>query len=132
MWPFTCFQDREPTEPVLPVDVCGLLTALQNLKDDPLTKGFEAEASIGMYGTSRIRFSGVAVAEIAHLWTAGDHPRITAEGYELGEPLFQIMQAIVDENTRRVVAKKEMEHATARTALETAKAALAARETKET
>jgi hypothetical protein len=131
MWPFTRFQAWEPTEPVAPVDVCDLLTALRALKDDPLTEGFEADSSSGMYSSIRIRFSGVVVAEISHLWTAGDAPRITAEGYELGEPLFQIMQAIVDENTRRVAAKKEIEYTTARTALVKARAALAARETKE-
>jgi len=133
MWPFLSSRPyatpKPAPEPEAPVDVCKLLSALCALKDDPLTKGFEAHSSDRMYGTSRIRFFGVLVAEISHLWTAGDYPSLTKEGYDLGAPLFQVMQTIIDEHNRRVAEKQELDRATAKAALEEARAALAARET---
>jgi hypothetical protein len=127
MWSLTKRQPCEQPEPKDPVDVCSLLDALISLKNTPLKDDFKVETNLGMYGRTRILFAGVVVAEISHLWTEGDRPRITEDGYVLGEPLFQAMQAIINEYEQLKTQKKAEEQARAKAALEAASARLAAR-----
>jgi hypothetical protein len=106
MWSFIKRKPYEQPEPKDSVDVCSLLDALKSPKDTPLKDDFKVETNLGMYGRTRILFADVVVAEISHLWTEGDRPRITEDGYALGEPLFQAMQAIINEHDQ-IKIKKE-------------------------
>ena len=113
-------------------DVKACIAAIDALKDDPVTEGFEVKLDDGdrfHYSETEIRFAGVVVA-VRHEWLMGESETMTPDGLALGDKLIRLMQAIIDRHEAIEAEKRLVAHERAMEALAAAHAALAARQEK--